>query len=164
MQGNFYKFFKTETEDGIDYLFYTPNGRIYSVSFDMSVYGSQVENFPTLLQHGYGLIFKYEQSIPKASKIVYNDTKVGVTIAKIVEDFLKEDKGAFIIYECPDYKHSKLFCNWHDELLYPDFFHYGVQVELYGTATDDFFGFITLNENPSLNLVLSEVENFFLSL
>ena len=163
MADNIYNFYKTETEDGIDYFFCTTHGRTYTVSFDMSLYDCQVDKFPTLLEYGYGFLFKFEQSIPKDLNKKYDDPFVRTTISAIISDFLSTNKDYFIVYECPGYKQEKLFCDWSDPVKYPAIFEYGIQLEITGVSMD-YFGFISAKNNPHLTDVISEIETFFFSL
>jgi len=162
---NHYSFFKTESDDGIDYLFFTDKGRIYTVSFDTSIYENLDAKFPTLLEFGYGIIFKFDQSLPKEKGKDYKDTNVHSTIVAIVQDFLENSENeTFIIYECPDYKQSKLFCNWVDGDEHSNIYQYGFEVQIEGTNDHAYFGFITDKNNPLITDAVSELEMFFTSL
>lgn len=102
-----YGYLKSESPDGFDYSFYSPKtGRIYNVSFEMSLYGAYAESFPTLVKHGYGLLFKYQKTknFDKEEKITNIDDSVKETISDIIGDFLEEQPlTCFLVYECHDY-------------------------------------------------------------
>lgn len=112
-----YGYFRTESPEGIDYSFYsTQTGRIYVVSFEMSLYVEYADSLPTLVKHGYGLLFKYQktQDFQKGDGKSNIDDQARETIADIIKDFLESQNAkCFVVYECHDFKHEKFFSNWY---------------------------------------------------
>jgi hypothetical protein len=91
-----YNYIKEELEDSYAYLFSTPLNRIYTVSFDASIYADFLESYPSLLKEGYGLSFHFDSYGIEATKVTF-DKGVAVTIHEIINDFL-ESKGKTLLY------------------------------------------------------------------
>lgn len=162
-----YDFFQSENEDGIDYLFYSKQNRLYTVSFDTSVYAEYVEQFPTLLKHGYGVMFSYTQSVPKRQKESCVDPIVIATIVEILHDFLKNNPDStFIVYQCPGYKEHKLFNEWFKKSDYAKtIIKEGVTIEIDDeTGANEYFGFMTTKFNTHTSSALQELQLFMISL
>ena len=165
MANSYYNFFRTETPDGIDYLFITQNNRVYTVSFDPSLYGEYTESFPTLSTHGYGLIFSYKDG---SKKVIgrnngarnYCDSSVGVTICEIISDFLKNsEEPVFVILQCEKYKEEKFFHPWYKN--YSEHSKYkGIGIEFDFVDEKQYFGFICKIDNANIEKAVVELETF----
>lgn len=163
MPNSCYTFFQTESADGIDYLFMTEKNRIYTVSFDMSVYASFVDEFQTLLNSGYGMIFSFEPVIPKEKGICYEDQRVCITIVEIIIDFLKNYPDCFIVYQCEDYKEEKFFKKWQNLVNNGEFVKNGIEIEI-NSNESEYFGFICKGTNPKIKEAVQDVVKFSMAL
>lgn len=165
MSDNCYSFFQQESPDGVDYLFSTKYSRIYTVSFDMSIYASYVENFPTLLKYGYGILFGYERTIPRQLKTAYQDDNVGITIVEIIADFLNSDHDIFAIMQCESHKQNKIFQCWLDKYKNKEnYFYNGLEIVIKETDKTEYFGFICSKENKLIKEAVNELDLFSMSL
>src|SRR5437867_828229 len=96
MPDNFYSFFQAKNQSdhdsGFDYLFLTQFSRLYTVSFEKSVY-AEFQYFPTLANTGYGIIFDYDQlerdEFIDGVRVSVIDPKIYQTIAEIIDNFLR---------------------------------------------------------------------------
>lgn len=172
MPDNIYTFFQSENEDGVDYLFFSNRGRLYTVSFDTSVYAGYVDQFPTLLKHGYGIIFSFTQAIrvsattSKGAESPF-DEMVWSTIAEITSDFLKNgNDSTFIVYQCPGFKEQKLFSNWFEKCEHcKKVVKEGVTISIdKDPNSNEYFGFIALKSNPYIKSATDELQEFSISL
>lgn len=114
---DFYSYIQEEdNEDIISYSFLTHNGSLYSVYFDPYQYVKYISEYPGLFTQGYG--FGFNRVLK--SKNWEKDPLIGVTIAKIVIDFIEErGSGVVLLYHC-DYVdnkqngRNKIFNTWFD--------------------------------------------------
>jgi hypothetical protein len=164
-----YGYIRTEGPDGLDYSFYSPKtGRIYNVSFEMSLYVGYAESFPTLVKHGYGFLFKFQKTrdFDKEDGITNIDNSVKETISEIIEDFLlAEPNTCFLVYECHDYKNSKFFANWYDEFnIESKMKKDGITLSVDDKPYNDIhFGFITTAKNSLFDIAQQELQDFAVS-
>lgn len=168
MHDNFYSYFQIENAEGTDYLFVSEeNKRIYTVSFDESVYADYSEKFPTLLKHGYGALFSYTPGIKFQKGDPIKDAKISQTIVEIMNDFLKNrPESTFIVFECPDYKHEKFFDGWFNKTPYKSsMIKAGITIEFDDDPSHNvYFGFITQKKNTHIDEALAELTKFSISL
>lgn len=167
MFSNYYSFSREESDD-IQYTFSTEYNRAVFVSFSPNTYDEHLEEFPTLLEHGYsfGILSK------KFSKdLSNNDDLIFYTIYQIIKDFVSDDieKTTVMLYHCDTSdgrgaSRDKLFSNWEKKVEETSLFKYSVQVEVpvpgENVTKTHYVGFITFTENPNIHTVKEEFEQF----
>lgn len=162
-----YGYFRTESPEGTDYSFYsTKTSRIYTVSFEMSLYVEYTDSLPILVKHGYGLLFKYQKTRNFEKGSTNIDSEARETIADIIKDFLNSQHlNCFVVYECHDFKHEKFFSKWYEEYSEgEDLVKEGITLSIDEDETHDIhFGFITTSKNKLLDLAKQEVQKFGVS-
>lgn len=174
MVNNRYDFIKEELEDGtIGYLFLTDNNIIYTVSFNISIYADYLNDYPCLLQNGYGLGFFPEYVTGKPDKCIH-DPGISSTIEEITHDFMSSyDDNVFILFHCDSidgkqaFRH-KLFDKWYNTSRYKnEMFKHGLEVEIKtegGESILHYIGFITKSRNKNIVLAIEELERFSVQL
>ena len=158
---NYYSFIREEDEEGIFYYFITENNLVYTAYFKIDEYTNHINDFPLLLQNGYA--FGFRRTNLNNSKSV-NDRKVFHTIVEIMKDFFSSaGEDAILLYHC-DYSdqkqtaRSRLFDIW-DRMVSSDKFEkYNIEVVIEKNSYH--LGFITSIENPSLEDLKNEFDNF----
>ena len=162
-----YSYFQNENTDGIDYFFISRvNLRLYTVSFDNTIYADYVENFSTLLKFGYGVVFSFKETKETLKGESVNDDAVCLTIIEIINDFLSnKPEGAFVIYECSDYKEHKLFRKWFEMSLYKEItVKTGFTIEFEDNPESNiYFGYITQIDNLFIDDADKEMYKFIAS-
>jgi len=110
-----YSYITEESSDSYDYTFYSDQtGRIYTVTFDPTLYSELEDKIPTLIQSGYGVVFYKKQAVEQPKGTIMRDPQVSETIQQIIHDFLASmDNQTFVIYQCENYKEA-LFDKWYD--------------------------------------------------
>ncbi len=168
-----YNYIKEELEDSYAYLFQTDLNKIYTVSFDSSIYAEFLEAYPSLLQEGYGLSFDFESYGLELPKNRF-DERVGVTIHAIIAEFLEnKGKNTFILYHCQSMDgkqamRAKLFDKWFSASIFNcDMFKNGLEVEINISDTEKeyhYIGFICNTRNKYKDNAIGELEKFSVDL
>ena len=168
-----YNYIKEELEDSYAYLFSTPLNRIYTVSFDASIYADFLESYPSLLKEGYGLSFHFDSYGIEATKVTF-DKGVAVTIHEIINDFLEsKGKDTFILYHCQSSDgrqavRASLFNKWFNKsTLNGDLFKSGLEVEINISEHEKeyhYIGFICKANNRYKENAIIELEQFSVAL
>lgn len=170
---DYYSYFEAEEQDGsIYYVFSTDNNCGYTVYFKMDEYTDYVEEYPLLLQNGYAFGFHRNKfSSPQKNT---KDPLVLETIYKIITDFL-DQKGleTVLLYHCDanDNKQAcrnKLFNDWEKMVAERSgILKHSIEV-IIGAGTenqqDNYLGFLTLLDNPLIEDIKSEFEDFSINL
>ena len=157
-----YSYISSESQDGYDYMFYAnKTGRIYTVTFDYTLYSNYVDELPTLLNEGFGMVFSFDQAVAREKGVSMVDPSVCETISAIISHFL-ESRGnsTFLVYQCEEHK-DNLFENWYDES--PIKGHYekiGVSIEIPDMPTAQVIGFITSVKNKAILQAAKELLTF----
>ncbi len=164
---DFYSFLKEELEDqSVFYEFVTNRGIIYTVAFDTTSFADYIQEFPTLLQRGYSLGFK--PSKDKERGIVNHDKKIATTVQRIILDFLDQSPPETVLYyhcDTADNRQScrnRLFEVWEKELIEHQFVKECVKVEIpfEEGSKDHYLGYITNSNNPSIDIIRGEFQQF----
>ena len=156
-----------DDEDIISYSFLTSNGSLYFVYFDPYHYVKYVNDYPNLLNPGFGFGFGRAH---KASGVWRQDALIGETIAKIVSDFIAEyGNEVVLLYHCEylDGKQkarNKVFHDWYNDSQIKDaVIKKGLVVNLFdreGIETDYFVGYLTSCHNKNSTQVEEEFSVF----
>ncbi|MBD1394607.1 DUF6169 family protein [Mucilaginibacter glaciei] len=138
----------------------------------MDEYTGYVNNYPLLLQKGYA--FGFHKKKFNADSKNKNDELVASTIYKICLDFLQEQGiETVLLYHCDanDGKQAcrnKLFNKWSDTIVKANtIVKHSIEVVI-GDDTDNkkemYLGFLTLNENPLIEEIKTEFNDFSINL
>ncbi|AMR31978.1 hypothetical protein A0256_11360 [Mucilaginibacter sp. PAMC 26640] len=169
MPDQYYSYAEAEDQDGSFYYIFTTSDKSgYTVYFKMDEYTDYVNDFPLLLQKGFAFGFHKKEFVADSKKS--KDPMVFETIYKIALDFL-EQQGieTVLLYHCDanDGKQAcrnRLFENWakvsHER---KNFIKHSIEIVI-GDDTaekkDMYLGFLTLLENPLIDEVRNEFEEF----
>lgn len=168
MMTDFYSYLQEEDDnDIVAYSFKTVNGSLYYVYFDPYEYNGYTEVYPNLLNLGFGLGFSRAS---KSQNDNNSDPRVGVTISKIVSDFI-EEKGTEVVllFHCDhsDGKQKgrdKIFLKWYqvynsnNSVLMRRMQVNGTDAR--GNEMQLFLGYLTPVNNPHLIAVGEEFDHF----
>lgn len=162
---SFYSYLQEEDDnDLITYSFRTAKGSLYYVYFNPYEYNNYTHQYPYLLRLGFGFGFFRTY---RATTDRLPDPIVGLTISRIVMDFI-EEKGndVVLLYHCDhtDGKQKgrdKIFVEWHNLSGNKNKITMNrVQItreDTNGKKTELFIGYLTPTRNPNM----SEVEEEF---
>jgi len=171
---SYYSFIKEESDENtVIYTFFTQYQVLYSVYFDAYHYQDKVYEYPYLLHKGYAFGF-IKKSLSKDTKKT-QDHLVFPTIYYIILDFLGDkDKDSILLYHCDskDNKHPyrvRLFQQWESFIKDSDkLFRKCLNAQIGDDENNKhhfvYMGFITQKDNPFLQEVLEEFENFTIAL
>jgi hypothetical protein len=166
--GDFYSYIQeVDEEDVITYSFATSNNILYSVYFDPYAYSVHVDKYPDLLNLGFTFGFYRVSSTQEAW---VQDPMIGITISKIVFDFIQEyGDDVVLLYHC-DYAdrkqegRDKIFHQWYE---LSEIKHSIIkkrieikQVEENGTTTAFYLGYLTSIQNPKRENIQNEFSLF----
>lgn len=162
---SFYSYLQEEDDnDLITYSFRTSKGSLYYVYFNPYEYNTYTQQYPCLFKLGFG--FGFFRTFKSANDKL-PDPIVGLTISRIVTDFI-EEKGndVVLLYHCDhsDGKQKgrdKIFTDWYNESgSENEIIMNRVQItreDTAGNKTELFIGYLT----PATNANKLEVEEEF---
>ncbi len=167
MVNDFYSYTQEVDEDDIVSYSFRTGASIYYVYFDPYQYASYVEKYPNLLTLGFG--FGFNRINTNSLSTSTRDHKIGVTISKIVFDFIQErgDK-VVLLYHC-DFQDEKqkgrdrIFNEWYEsseikDNIFKQRLH--ITVEYEDRTSDLFMGYLTSAKNENKDAVDCEFMTF----
>lgn len=165
---DFYSYVRDQDEtESYSYAFFTDKGNVYSITFETMEYQDFLQEFPVLLEDGYGLnIFCTWKD--KEEKRTF-DGKVKTTIFKIINDhFENAGHNSVLIYHCDTsdgferYRHI-LFNQWYNECETKDEYvkeSLSVEIPLPDGTKKHYIGYISKKANENLEKISEEFDQF----
>ena len=165
---NYYNYVREVDQDSFAYNFLTSGDLAYTVVISPNIYDGFFTHSPMLQEHSWGMVFFYHPfREPHDSS---NDPRVSETIAKIVEDFLKEFPHNVLIYHCDSSDdrqqvRQELFNQWVEK-------YSGTSKIIHDTITfveaspsgdkEHYFGFFAFNDHSNIEEIKDDFIMFFL--